>query len=214
MRFIRVIATALAILALTAPLVFAGRDDAPPPAAEPGLDTARAASGQDVPVRANEDQGELGEEETIEAQVEPEVELEVAPEIEPEVELDVEPAVEGGEHCIAPGDEAVEPVVDGEEPNHGAIVCGAARFGDWEAAGCDNHGQYVRTFANKNLDGEPGECEQTEATETQATETEPTVEAVQAGGTTTAAGNGNGHGTGHGNGNGNGNGHGRGHGRP
>lgn len=196
MRLIRVTAAALAVLALTATLASAGREDTPPPPAEPGLERAREASGQDVPVRAKEVDGGLDEEEILEPDVEPDVELGVEPE--------VVPAADGGEHCIDPDDAGAEALVDGEEPNHGATVCGAARFGDWEAAGCDNHGQYIRTFANKNLDGEPGECEPAAA--------DATVETVEAAGATSGGGNGNGRGNGHADGNGNG--HGRGQGRP
>jgi hypothetical protein len=199
----RVALAALAVLALTATIVFAGREDAPPPAADHGLDTATEASGHDVPVRANE-------EEDLEPEAEPEAEPEIDPAVEVEEELEVAPAVEGGEHCVPPDAEGAEPLVDGEEANHGAIVCGAARFGDWEAAGCENHGQYVRTFANKNFDGEAGDCESSEATGG-----EVTAEIVEEPETAAAAGNGNGRGNSQPGGNGNGNnGQGRGNNKP
>jgi hypothetical protein len=211
MHVVRVVLAPVAILALSATVAFADRDEAPPAAATFGLNTATNASGHEVPVRANEAPADL---DGIEEEAPAEVAVEDGESVDAVEELasDAELAQEGESHCIDPAAE-VDPTVDGEEPNHGAIVCGAARFGDWEAAGCENHGQYVRTFANKNFEGEPGECEATDAAdadESAAEELETTLETGEA-----AAGPGsNGNGRGQGNGNGANGGNGRGNGRP
>lgn len=121
---------AVAAVALSATAVFAHQM---PETAEFGLGTAREASGQDVPVGHVD--GEHGDEDSEEQPLEEDP-------VEEQIEED-----EDGEHCIDPFAEDDATIEDGEEPNHGAIVCGAAQAETPE--GCLSHGQWVRSFSIK-----------------------------------------------------------------
>lgn len=176
LRRLRGVAIALAALALTAGLAYA----APPPEGW-GLTNASAHAGKTVPVKA----GQLtGEDEDVDEDVD-EVEDE---EVEDEdVEEDLEGAGADGDNC------ATDPtgLTDEElaELKHGSIVCWAAHQTDelWGEE-FDNHGQWVRSWAQKDKDDE-------ETTE------EDTVDEDAA---ATSAGNGRGKGQDKGQGRGNG----------
>lgn len=154
MRFIRPFITAIAVLALTA--MTTGAHEMPSASVD-GLATAFAASGKVVPVghqTADEvQQDEQSDELTTEDEVTDETET-----------TDETDAVDSADsHCIAP--ETEEDTTDEgttdegtteedttteetAEPNHGAIVCGAAQAETPD--GYANHGQYVREFARDN----------------------------------------------------------------
>jgi hypothetical protein len=146
-RFIRPFITATTALALTAAVAMAHQM---PAASVDGLATAGAAAGKIVPVghvtvdENGDQQDELTAEQTTEAD-----------------QTDETNASEGHSHCIAPetgettedtdteGTETEDTTAtDESEPNHGAIVCGAAQAETPD--GYANHGAYVREFAQDN----------------------------------------------------------------
>ncbi len=145
MRLFRSLITAAAALALTAAMATAHEM---PSASVDGLAAAALASGRIVPVGHV-----VADEETVQ-QDEQLTDEPLAPEDEQSDEAD---ATQADSHCIAPEPEdAVDTTGETsetqdatvEEPNHGAIVCGAAQA---EAPdGYDNHGAYVREFAQDN----------------------------------------------------------------
>jgi len=149
MHLNRSLLTAVAALALTAGAVF-GHEM--PNAAADGLATAMSAAGKLLPVGHVQDL--VGEDPTDpEVVVEEPVEDPTDPEVV--VEEPVEPEVNEDNHCLSWEDG--EPVVpDGDEPNHGAYVCGAAHTdfgaeGFAEAFGVEefvNRGAWMRWVHN------------------------------------------------------------------
>jgi hypothetical protein len=155
-RFIRPLLTALSVLALTAAAASA---HPMPTASADGLATAAAASGHAVAagrVLAHED---LDTDETVDENEADETETEdQADEAEQDTTED--------SHCIAPASEEDTTSEDTtsedtdseqvEEPNHGAVVCGAAQAETPD--GYANHGAYVSEIAKDNHGHETSEA--------------------------------------------------------
>jgi hypothetical protein len=126
---LRPLGVALATLALSAGVVFAGGGASMPDAASDGLERAAEASGKTVPVRLHE----VVEEEPV---------VEDEPVVEEEPVVEDEPVVEE-----EPVDDQPCPVLD-EYETHGAKVCAAAQGEVPE--GYANRGEYVREVARAN----------------------------------------------------------------
>lgn len=169
MRFNRSLVTAVAALALTAGAIFA--HDMPDAAAD-GLATAMDAAGKVLPVgHVQEPADETADEpadETAERPAEEAVEAEDEDSADPEVVDDPADPQDEDDHCVTW--DGTDPVVqEGEEPNHGAYVCGAARSATPE--GFDTHGEWVSWVAHGNYRDDEATDETTdEATDEEADE--------------------------------------------
>jgi hypothetical protein len=138
---------AIVVLALAAGAALAG--GGPPPAADHGLDTARQASGQDVPMGAVP--VAEGDEDADEPAAEEEQESE-------------EPADEDAEE---PGtEEAAGQCTDVDPTHHGSLVCWAAQ--NQPEGWTSGHGDWVSCVARLSNNGHTAEPEE-------GAEVEPTV---------------------------------------
>ena len=155
MRLFRSLITAAAALALTAAMATAHQM---PSASVDGLATASTASGKIVPV------GHLVAPENTVQQDEQLADETLTQEDEQSDEADT--TEEADSHCIAPeaedttntdetsdatddtSDAAEDATTETEEPNHGAVVCGAAQAETPD--GYANHGAYVSEVARDN----------------------------------------------------------------
>src|SRR5262245_5321747 len=140
----RSLLVALAALALSATLAMGAE---PPAAASSGLANAASHAGKTVPVRAGEDEND-GDEAEDETSDDPEEATEESDE-------------DGGDHCATDPQTLTEEQL--AELNHGAIVCWAAHQTEWPAE-FENHGQWVRSWAQSGKSDEESAPEANSAT--------------------------------------------------
>lgn len=155
MRLLRSLIAAIATLALTAAFATAHQM---PGASVDGLGVASQASGHDLLAQLSSLQGDQADELQADETDQPEADQE---ELDQEdVNQDEVDTESSDSHCIAPvtedttstnldtEDDSTGDQLTTEEPNHGAVVCGAAQAETPD--GYANHGEYVREFAQDN----------------------------------------------------------------
>lgn len=151
MRFIRSLLTAISVLALTAAAATA---HPMPTTSADGLATAAAASGHTVAaghLLAPEDLNQEDEQQADENLTEDEANQDEANQDEAkqdETDADTQDASTEDSHCIAPTTDTAGTTDTTEEPNHGAVVCGAAQAQTPD--GYANHSAYVSEVGQAN----------------------------------------------------------------
>jgi hypothetical protein len=157
-RLLRSLIAAIATLALTAAFATAHQM---PSASVDGLGIASQASGGDLLAQLSSLQADQADELQADESDQPEADQE---ELDQEdVNQDEVDTESSDSHCIAPvvedttstnvdeqnaDDQNTGDQLTTEEPNHGAVVCGAAQAETPD--GYANHGAYVREFAQDN----------------------------------------------------------------
>ncbi len=135
LRTVHLKALGVAVLATAFSAGLAFADEAPGPAAEWGLSNAATHAGKTVPVRAEEVEDVDDVDETDE-------------EVEEDVEEESE---EAGENCSTDPTTLTEEEL--AEMRHGSVVCWAAQQDSWPEE-FENHGAWVKSWAQKDKGGE------------------------------------------------------------